>query len=159
METFWSRVRMFDRWSRSRISPLSKTITNERATKRLSDHWTHNYRRTYNDCFKSAQKRQNLERRNKMVLALSWRDVTITAMQTAFVSPLWIRNKTQKRFHIPFFHIFCIGVLVIELLRGLAAEFGRNIQLLLPTVTWAFLAEIVNGQNYSIVATLQILVG
>ena len=151
METFWSRVRMFDRWSRSRISPLSKTITNERATKRLSDHLTHNYRRTYNDWF-------TWKGETKKVLALSWRDVTITAMKTAFVSPFWIRIEGKTRHKKDSTFLFFPHI----------CRFGRNIQLLLATVTWAFLAKIVNGQNYSIVVhrnggidkvSLQILVG
>ena len=32
---------------------------------------SHNHRRTYNDCFKNTQKRQNLGRRSKKVLGLS----------------------------------------------------------------------------------------
>ena len=71
------------KWQSQGVESVHRWVLNnynkrstERTTKRLSDYWTHNQRRTYNDCFKSTQERQNLERRSKKGawFVLMWRD-------------------------------------------------------------------------------------
>ena len=145
--------------------------TRVRQKLRLSNHWTQNHRRTYNDCL-STQKCQNLERRDKKVLGLSWRgdDNSNADGFSSHLSGYELKAKqdTKKIPHSLFSHI-CIWCFRYRNIKGFGSRFGRNIRLLLATVTWAFSAEIVNvGQNYSIVVhrkggidkvSLQILVG
>ena len=127
-----------------------KTITNEHATKKLSNLWTQNHRRTYNDCL-ILRNVKTWKGETKKVLGFSWRDVPITAMQTAFVWPFCIRiegkTRHKKIFHIHFFFTYSYWCFHY---RNIGSHFSRNIWL--PTVTRAFSAEIVNvGQHYSIV--------
>ena len=65
---------------------------------------SHNHRRTYNDCFKNTQKRQNLGRRSKKVLGLSWRDVSDIQRISSHLSGYELKAKQDAKLLIHLFY-------------------------------------------------------